>query len=212
MVYFQIAASFFLKTAIKKMWQLFFFLQMFCALPSLQIDYPVNVEITFEQFRLIVFFEMLKPEKLMEVFGVKLDFTLDELLFGKEQDDAALPFQVNMKTYVVLIILVALALCGLFIFAFLTFYYTKKVMNFFVKTIKGFMWNNSIKVIYISYLPQSISIMHQMIMMIVLGKDLGATGQWLAISIASILTVTPIAMFKWLQKHKHEIKDNQLLD
>lgn len=88
MIYGQLVAAFFIKSAIKKMWALFFFLQMYCANVIVQIDYPINVEITFEQFRLIVFFEILAPEPIMRALGIDLgDKSLSEIIFGSNQED-----------------------------------------------------------------------------------------------------------------------------
>jgi len=47
----QILLSFFIKQAIKRMWQLFFFLQMMCAFTLYQVSYPVSADIFLQKFK-----------------------------------------------------------------------------------------------------------------------------------------------------------------
>lgn len=74
----QVVIAIFIKAAIKRMWQLFFFLQMVCALHIIQIRFPVHVDIMLSNIRLIIFFEILKPNILLPYLGVHI--TLEEIL------------------------------------------------------------------------------------------------------------------------------------
>lgn len=74
----QFLLAIFVQSAIKRMWQLFFFLQMVCALTVFHIRLPANADIAIDNFKTIIFFEILKPEKFLPAIGIHM--TLDEIL------------------------------------------------------------------------------------------------------------------------------------
>ena len=51
---------------------------MFCAILIFPIPYPVNAEVTIQNLRGIIFFEIIKPEKILPLLGINM--TVEELL------------------------------------------------------------------------------------------------------------------------------------
>lgn len=51
---------------------------MVCAFGAYPLKWPINVEILLESFKMIIFFEILKPEVLLPKLGIYL--TIEEIL------------------------------------------------------------------------------------------------------------------------------------
>lgn len=66
----QIVLAVCVKSAIARMWQLFFWLQMYCSIPILQNRLPALAELVVDNLKMVIFFEILKPEKLLPAIGV----------------------------------------------------------------------------------------------------------------------------------------------
>lgn len=162
----QVTIAVVIKSAIKRMYQLFFCLQMVCALPIIQISFPVLVEIILRNIKLVIFFEILKPNILLPYLGVKM--TLEEVLgINKTEliltDPSLLANDVesinslkNLKIYLMIILIVsALMIIALFL-AVVIRPMREKILDMIKDSIREFMWNGAIKSVYLSYLPQLI--------------------------------------------------------
>lgn len=175
----------------------------------IQQDIPINLEITYEQFRLIVFFEILKPQKLMDSFGVEQNF--DELLYGSKQTDDKQLFQVDVKQTVLIYIL---GLIGILILAGCAFIFRKyftKVVEKVKSFIKSFYWNSTIQTIYVSYLPQTIGCFNQLSNLMWVKMSLNTVQLVIMIVLFVFSLLTPICFTRWLCKNKDQVRTKRNL-
>lgn len=142
---------------------------MYCSLVNLHQRLPALADIIIDKLKMIIFFEILQPEKFLPAIGIHL--TLDEILglnkadlikSNEEEIDLTLgdPDKNNsLKKLRFILIVVGLAMGGMMIAFVLVMCCKKfrdKLLDFAKTTIKSFIWNNTIQTVYISYLPQGI--------------------------------------------------------
>lgn len=130
---------------------------------------PANLGILYDNFKMIIFFEILKPENILPLLGIKM--TLEEILGmdhatlvleGEEvistisENDRQINSIKNLRIYLIgfsigFCVLLLVSFVGLLIKGIRT-----KIFKLVKTTLRGFFWNNSIQAIYIAFLPQLI--------------------------------------------------------
>lgn len=147
---------------------MFFFLQIMCALTIYQVNFPVNALVIIQNFRQIIFFEMLKPDKILPLIGIKISVSellnlnyKEVLLEDKSFEENGIESSnclVNLRIYLFILIGFIFILMIFLLIAAVFKNLREKIIEKIKKIITGFIWNNSIKSLLIAYLPQCIAV------------------------------------------------------
>lgn len=173
---------------------------------------------------MIIYFEILQPEKFLPAIGVTI--TLDEILginkvdlVQKSETEIDLnvvdPYKNNaLKKLRFFLIIGGMGFAMMFVVFLVTLFFKKvreKFFSFAKNLIKSFMWNNTIQMVYVSYLPQGIIITAAFWNTL---KTEGFKGTNFIANTAqvSFLLVFPLMMMIYLYCKKSQLRGNRQIN
>jgi hypothetical protein len=117
-----------------------------------------------------------------------------------------------MQSHLTIMVICLIGFLLLAIVAIMTFKLSNKVMKFLVDSIKSFYWNNTIKSIYVAYLPQMVSILFSLRIILWKGEDTGMVSFCISMFLLFLLIVTPLLFYSFIVKNRFKVKGNKAME
>lgn len=164
---------------------------------------------------------MLKPDQILPAIGINmslgelLKLNYSEVLFEdqslRENGVESSNSLANLRIYLFIALAAAVVVIIMLIVAALWKKARDKIMDLLKKTIKGFFWNNTIKTILISYLPQCIAVTGAISLQLSSSKSSPSSSAVNTLMML-VLIVIPFIFLHWLLKHKDQLRSNKELE